>query len=77
MSVPTTTGPKAGPQQPRSHLRRWLTAAVAGAVIAAGIAIAAGDAPDGSRPPSGNPPSTQRTAPSYPRDWTYSDPRRR
>jgi hypothetical protein len=75
----------------RSHVHRWLTSAVAGAVIAAGIAIVVGDEPDARRPPSSNPASTESAVPSYPhdywkfygaapshpRDWTYSDPRRR
>lgn len=70
------TGPESGPAKPRSHLRVWLTGAVAGAVIAAGIAIAAGEAPGPSSPGSSNPPSTERTTPLYLRDWLYSDPRR-
>ena len=69
--------PESGPTKPRSHLSVWLTGAVAGAVIAAGIAISARDAPGPSRPGSSNPPSTERTAPLYLRDWLYSDPRRR
>ena len=78
MSAATiAAGPESGPMKPRSHLRVWLTGAVAGAVIAAGIAIAAGDAAGPSRPASSNPASTDRTTPLYLRDWLYSDPRRR
>lgn len=59
--------------------RRWLTAAVASAVIAAaGIAIATGDEPDASRLPSSDPPSSEGTAPNCPKPrcwWWFPDPR--
>jgi hypothetical protein len=75
MSVPITISPETGPPHRRSNVRRWLTATVAGAVIAAaGIAIATGAQQDSGRTPNGNPPSTERTVPSYPRDWTFNDP---
>jgi hypothetical protein len=75
MSVPITTSPETGLPQRRSHIRRWLTAAAASAIIgAAGIVIATGDEPDASRPPSSNPPSSETTLPkNYP--WRYNDPR--
>jgi hypothetical protein len=74
MSVPNTVSPETGPQQRRLHIRRWLAAVAAGAVIAAaGIVIATGDGSDASRPPSSNPPSSQTTLPkNYP--WRFNDP---
>jgi hypothetical protein len=74
MSVPNTVSPETGPQQRRLHIRRWLIAVAAGAVIAAaGIVIATGDGSDASRPPSSYPPSSEAPVPNSP--WRFNDPR--
>jgi hypothetical protein len=74
MSVPTTISPEKGSRPQRSRLRRWLTAAVASAIIAAaGIALVNGDG--GAGRSDGDPPSTETATPSNQFDWPLNDPR--